>query len=491
MTTARTMATTTAEQKTTGTFGAIRSRLRFRLSARGRILGWWVALLILAAVGGLLLQRQRLMENLNEEVDEGLAREVQELRRLASSNNPETAEPFAGDIESIFDTFIGSNFPGDGEAIVTFIGGQHHKSTLAPYQLEEDEELAERWANLTRVERDEIETPAGPVRYVAMPVEYGGETTGVFVAANFLQDDRDEVGEALREGSMAWISLIAVAIVAAWIVAGRVLAPVRVLSDTAKQISETDLNRRIPVQGSDELTDLTVVFNGMLDRLEYAFATQRSFIDDAGHELRTPITVIRGHLELMSDDPEERKETVALVTDELDRMTRIVDDLLLLARAEQPDFLLPAAVDLDIFTTEIFAKVKTLGDRDWRLVETGVGVVEIDRHRMTQVIINLADNAVRHTEPGERIALGSHLCDGELRMWVEDSGPGIPWHETERIFDRFTRIGGARRTPGTAGLGLAIVQAIVRAHGGRVEVASEMGKGSTFTVIIPEHQNEA
>jgi two-component system OmpR family sensor kinase len=480
------MATTTAEQKASGALAAIRGRLRFRLSARGRILAWWVALLILAAVGGLLLQRQRLLENLDEEVDEGLAQQVQELRRLASTNDPETAQPFGDNVEAIFDTFVAANFPAEGDALVMFVNGEHYKSTVAPYQLEQNDELVERWSRLTSLERGEVDSPAGPVRYVAMPIEYEGEVVGVFVAANFLDEQRDEVAEALRAGGMAWISLIAVAIVAAWIVAGRVLAPVRVLSDTAKQISETDLSRRIPIQGSDELTDLTVVFNGMLDRLEYAFSAQRSFLDDAGHELRTPITVIRGHLELISDDPRERRETVALVTDELDRMTRIVDDLLLLARAEQRDFLLPAAVDLDIFTTEIFAKVKTLGSRDWQLEETGVGIVEIDRQRLTQVIINLADNAVRHTQPGGRIAIGSRLSGGELRMWVEDSGPGIPWHETERIFQRFTRIGGARRMPGTAGLGLAIVQAIVKAHGGRVEVASEQGKGSVFTVIIPE-----
>ena len=115
--------------------------------------------------------------------------------------------------------------------------------------------------------------------------------------------------------------------------------PAAALGDTARSISETDLSRRIPVTGNDEIAELARTFNAMLDRLERAFATQRAFVSDASHELRTPITIVRGHLELLGDDPEERRETVALVTDELDRMSRFVDDLLLLARAEREDFL--------------------------------------------------------------------------------------------------------------------------------------------------------
>jgi two-component system OmpR family sensor kinase len=329
------------------------------------------------------------------------------------------------------------------------------------------------------------------VRYIAIPIQYEGATKGVFVVANFMAQERDEISETLRVGAIVWGSVLIIASAVAWVVAGRVLAPVRVLSDTARQISETDLSRRIPVHGSDEISDLSRVFNGMLDRLERGFATQRSFLDDAGHELRTPITVIRGHLELMSADPQERRETVAIVTDELDRMTRIVDDLILLARAEQPDFLRLAPVDLDILTAELLAKVRTLGDREWQLEETGHGIVLVDRHRLTQVLMNLADNAVRHTEPGGSVVLGSRLSDGELRMWVRDSGPGIPDHQRERIFERFARLESSRRTPGTAGLGLAIVQAIVKAHGGRIEIESEPGRGSTFTVIIQQEAGGA
>ena len=135
----------------------------------------------------------------------------------------------------------------------------------------------------------------------------------------------------------------------------------------ARSITDTDIRRRIPVHGTDEVSRLATTFNSMLDRLEQAFALQRNLLDDAGHELRTPITIIRGHLELMGDDPAEHKETVALVTDELDRMSRMVDDLLTLARAAQPTFLRLDVVDLRQLLRDVHAKAEALGARDWQL----------------------------------------------------------------------------------------------------------------------------
>jgi signal transduction histidine kinase len=313
---------------------------------------------------------------------------------------------------------------------------------------------------------------------------------GIFVVANFLSNEREEITDTLQVGAVVWASVLVVASVIAWLAAGRVLAPVRVLSETASQISQSDLSRRIPVNGHDELARLADVFNRMLDRLEGAFAAQRTFMDDAGHELRTPITVIRGHLELLSDDPDERSESLAIVADELGRMTRIVDDLLVLAKAEQPTFLEFAQVDLDLFTGEVFAKMKTLGDRDWRLAGTGHAVIVVDRQRLTQVLMNLAENAVRYTANSGRIEFGSSASHGTIELWVRDSGQGIPPEDTERIFERFTRGEGVRRTPGTAGLGLAIARAIVEAHGGSITVEGNPGEGATFRVVLPQQQED-
>jgi signal transduction histidine kinase len=221
----------------------------------------------------------------------------------------------------------------------------------------------------------------------------------------------------------------------------------------------------------------------MVDRLQAGFVTQRRFTDDAGHELRTPITIIRGHLELLEDDPEERRQTLALVLDELDRMSRIVDDLILLAKAERPDFLRTRPVEIRTLTEEVFSKVSALAPREWRLVGSGHGTVVADRQRLTQAVVQLAANAVRQTEEGDVIEIGSSVGREEARFWVRDEGPGIPVEEQETIFRRFAR-GGRRRSEG-AGLGLAIVRAIVDAHRGRIELDSTVGAGATFTIVVP------
>jgi signal transduction histidine kinase len=239
---------------------------------------------------------------------------------------------------------------------------------------------------------------------------------------------------------------------------------------TAHQISETDLSRRIPVTGDDEVAELARTFNEMLDRLEAAFATQRRFLDDAGHDLRTPITIIRGQLELLPEEPSARDETIALCLDELDRMARIVNDLLTLAKAERPDFLRFEPIDLATLTEEVHAKASALGLRDWQLAGVGRGIIVGDRQRLTQAMMQLAQNAVQHTTSGARIELGSRLQRAEASLWVADAGEGIRPDELDRIFDRFARAQQRRASDG-AGLGLSIVQAIVDAHHGRIEPA--------------------
>jgi signal transduction histidine kinase len=226
----------------------------------------------------------------------------------------------------------------------------------------------------------------------------------------------------------------------------------------------------------------------MLDRLEEAFKTQRRFIDDAGHELRTPITIIQGQLEVLEDDPEERAKTLEIVMDELDRMSRFVNDLLLLARAERPDFLNLETIDVEMISRELLAKASSLAPRAWSMEGVGKGRVVMDRQRVTQAVMQLAHNAAQHTEEGSEIALGSAVVDGEARFWVKDSGPGIPARDQADIFDRFRRGSRGRKTSEGAGLGLSIVKAIAEAHHGRVELESRPGAGATFAVVIPVDQ---
>jgi signal transduction histidine kinase len=445
-------------------------------AARTRVLLAFVILLALSTLVSTLALRQILLARAGERVDDALVQEVRELRKQG-----ETA---GADIRALFDRFLARNVPAEGESFFTFLDGRPYISTEgAP-----SERLLARVSQLGRItgtERGEVTTADGDVRYLAVPVAIDGRRRGVFVVAVNLGQERREVTEAVRIAAGVALAVLLMASALAWAIAGRVLAPLRTLRATAQAITETDFTQRIEVEGRDEIAELARTFNAMLDRLEAAFATQKAFVSDAGHELRTPITIVRGHLELLGDDPEERRETVALVTDELDRMARFVEDLLLLARAEQGDFLHPGPIDLDVLTDEVFAKARALADRDWKLSGTGTGRLTGDRQRLTQAVVQLAQNAVQHTGPEDRIALGSTLDRGVARIWVADAGPGIAPADRERIFDRFHRAGDGRRRSDGAGLGLAIVRAIAEAHHGRVELDSREGAGSTFTLVIP------
>ncbi len=171
-------------------------------------------------------------------------------------------------------------------------------------------------------------------------------------------------------------------------------------------------------------------FNRMLDRLTVAFASQREFIRDVSHELRTPIAVSRGHLELLAEghirDEADRREAIALVTGELDRMNRFVEDLLLLAKAESPDFLQLETVPLELLTDELVSKARGIADRRWVIDAPPRRSIVADRQRITQAVMNLAQNAVAHTEAGDEIAIGASADGEEAAIWVRDTGVGRP-----------------------------------------------------------------
>ena len=165
-------------------------------------------------------------------------------------------------------------------------------------------------------------------------------------------------------------------------------------------------------------------------------------------------------------------------------MNRMVDDLLLLARSERPDFLNLDLVDIEDLTYDMHAKASSIAPRRWELDAAGRGQLVGDRQRLTQALLQLAQNAAEHTEEGDTITLGSALADGQARFWVRDQGPGVSALDAERIFERFSRGSRTRRTEG-AGLGLSIVRAIAEAHGGTVTLSGTPPHGATFTVAVP------
>jgi two-component system OmpR family sensor kinase len=480
------MTETTETAAPAGRLGRLSPR-RLGASFRARVIAGYVGLLSLAMLASIVVASAALENRLDERIDAELVRETRELRQLASGNDPETGEPFGTRVRRVFQVYLERNVPSRNEVLITLVDGEPYLRSAGaiPYRLDQDPELVALWGGVRESERGSVSTPAGRVEYLAVPLLGAAEAPlGVFVAAIFRDRERAEVDDALRVVVGIGLAMLLVGSVLAWLLADRVLRPVKTVTESARSISGGDLSRRIPVEGHDEVAKLAETFNDMLARLEAAFERQRRFVHDAGHELRTPITVVRGHLELIEDDPEARRETLVLVLDELDRMARIVSDLLVLAKWEQPDFLSPASVELGGLTDDLLAKAGALGPRAWRVDARAEGTIEADRQRLTQAAMQLAQNAVQHTAEGDEIGLGTFVGDGEARLWVRDTGPGIPFEHQAAVFERFYRADERRSSDG-AGLGLSIVHAIALAHGGRLELASVPGSGATFTIVLP------
>lgn len=399
---------------------------------------------------------------------------------------PSTTE----ELEDFFNAFMAKQIPDDDTYLLTFLHGEFFKSSprARPEVFDGQSDLMLKWAKITkpiRGERQINDGETGGIIYLGYPVKFQGQTLGALVVAHTIEGERAEVIEAVNVVVQISGIILFIALVLAWLVSGWVLSPLRLLAVTARSIGESDLNQRIQVQGKGEIAELATTFNEMMDRLQAAFSTQRNFINDAGHELRTPITIIRGNLELMGDDPGEKEETVALVLDELDRISRFVEDLILLAKAERPDFLLLETVDVKQLTEELFVKAKALADRNWCLDEVASCQIVIDRQRLTQAVINMAGNATQYTVDTDTIAIGSTVIEDKVHFWVRDTGEGIAYEDQKRIFERFARAANSRRRSEGAGLGLSIVRAIVEAHGGNVTLQSQPNKGATFTIILP------
>jgi two-component system OmpR family sensor kinase len=276
-----------------------------------------------------------------------------------------------------------------------------------------------------------------------------------------------------------------------WFLVGGALDPVRRITRTAAAISREDLTKRIDYAGpNDEIGELAQTMDAMLDRLQTAFTAQEQFISDVSHELRTPLTIAKGHLQVLDrqedPSPESVRQEHALVIDELDRMNRLVADLLTLARASQVDFLRKEPVDLDLFLTSLAGQGPHLGEREWKIEALPGGTIEADQDRLTQIFLNLMQNAVAHTLSGQVVALGGSRSASSkaVLLWVRDEGEGMDSDVRRHVFERFYR-GKGDAAGGRAGLGLAIARALVDAHGGIVEVESAPGQGAKFAVSLP------
>jgi signal transduction histidine kinase len=289
------------------------------------------------------------------------------------------------------------------------------------------------------------------------------------------------------------ILVMAIAWVGAWLITGQTLSPLGVITQVATQIIRADdLSRRIPVatQRDDEVGQLIQAFNQTLERLENLFNAQRRFLADVSHELRTPLTVIKGNVGLMRKFGEMDDESLSGIESEVDRLTRLVGDLLLLSQAESGRLPLDVnLVELDTVLLEVFQQMRTLAGERIQLRMTEIDQVHVsgDRDRLKQVLLNLVGNALQYTPAGGQVTLALRKTGERAQLVVTDTGPGISAQDLPHIFERFYRGEKSRKRSSSTGfgLGLSIAYWIVHNHGGTIEVTSQEGKGTTFCVWLP------
>ena len=298
----------------------------------------------------------------------------------------------------------------------------------------------------------------------------------------------------LRRFSLGALGALFVASLAVgWVIAGRVLAPIAHITSVAREIQARELSRRIELDGpDDELKRLADTFDSMLARLDLAFASQRRFVADASHELRTPLAIIKANLDLALTDAqatdESRATAAAVIKRAIDRMARLTDDLLALARLDAPASgrePIPLGALLEDAREE-FAAAAAARDIELEAAVVPGRIVQGDREVLKRAVTNLLDNAVRVAPEGSSVRLSHGEVDGWAWLAVADDGPGIAPEHQEWIFDRFWRADDGRTRPGGgSGLGLAIVRQIAEAHRGSVGVFSDPGAGATFVVWLP------
>ncbi|WP_417563606.1 ATP-binding protein [Microbacterium sp.] len=477
------------------------------VSARTRILGAILAVAVvgLALVGGVtfVVQRERVIAG----VDQRLQTQVAALRTVAASGEQgqgsadgDAAATVTEELDPADFTSVASYLkaavarlvPAQNEGAVAVIDGEarYRPSTLSGFDISEQTALITRAWNEAEKAGTAVmgtaSTPAGALRYIAVPISMtGDQTNGVYLRAVNLDAELRPVTASILTYALAALVTVAAIGGVGWFVAGRLLSPIRHLRETADAITIADLGTRVQADGDDDISDLSRTVNSMLDRLEGSVDGQRQLLDDVRHELKTPITIVRGHLELMdASDPDDVASTRALGIAELDRMTRLVADIDLLAAVEGGEQFEMREVSVADLTHRLGELVVVIPGHEWDLEAAADVRIHGDPDRLLQAWLQLAENAAKYTPAGSPVHIGSIATVDEVRLWVRDHGPGIPAAARHRIFRRFDRAGG-RRSVGGSGLGLAIVDAIVKAHGGSCEVGDTPGGGATFTIRVP------
>ncbi len=463
-------------------------------SIRVRLTFWYAMTLAVILAVSALFSYHYFSHNLREQVD-------RQIRNIATTMNQHHSEMIHENV---------------GPRDCSEMEGLTHSNNWGAYLLVRDASLQKVCSSDNLMER---ELPFGPVarqqvrwldehletvelstgktvRLLSYPLVHDSRLQGVVQVAQELGPLQETIEELrliyLVVGPFAifWLCL------GCWLLAERTIAPIIEVTEAAQGITADNLSRRLPLGNhQDELARMVACLNQMLDRLDKSFRRVRQFSGDASHELRTPLTILRGETEVTlrwAKTPEEFRDMLSSNMEEIDRMERIIESLLTLAKSEVGELTLEMKeLSLSDLVQELYLQSQILCETKQIEVELILEVeqeirIRGDELRLRQLFLNLISNGIKYTPENGRLEIGLKMVDGFAVVEINDFGIGIPEEHLGHIFDRFYRVDKARnRMDGGTGLGLAIVKWIAEAHGGGIVVTSEVKKGSSFSVRLP------
>lgn len=462
---------------------------------RARVLVGLLALLLVAflTTGASLYALQGVQDR--EATDASLQRTADRIATLVAQDPQATTE-------RLLYTAMQQTLTAPNEGMMALVGGRPRWTApeQVPLRLEDDPELV-AWAAQDEASASSrlstVRTATTTYRVLTLPVSGPSGDPGLLL---FAHDRGAEQRALLRTlGAYGGVAAAAIALVIglAWIAMNRILRPIRLLGAATRRMTDADLGERLPVVGDDDLAELTSSFNAMLGRLEDSRRAQRALVDDAAHELRTPLTIVRGHLELMDPrDPEDAGAVRSLALGELSRMGVLVDDLLTLAQADEPDFLTPQPVEARPLLVDVATKAAALGPQTWAVQAPADLVLWADPVRLTQALLQLCDNAAKYTPSDGAVTLlarrpvAARGAMPVVELVVRDDGPGLPAEDRESVLGRFQRGPTAAGQRGR-GLGLDIVGTIARAHGGSLRLDAVEPHGTAAVIALPDDDEES
>ncbi|HEY1451274.1 MAG TPA: HAMP domain-containing sensor histidine kinase [Solirubrobacteraceae bacterium] len=482
---------------------ALRNRLA-ELGLRWRLAGWVVLVVLLCTGISFVAVYRGTGTQVRQQIDKELDGDVGDLAHDITRTHPASA---GRAVHAAGEYVRDQSFAASSTVVFVLIPGEATSTNRpelfaqaapdngeTPAEQSKENELSH---NVLRM-RDGYATLAlpdvGDLRVLKRSVRLAAGLTAAVGVGEPLSSVKHAQDGVARAFILAGALALVLALLASYLIGSRVSRPLRRVATVAARVDAGDLHPRIDDAGGQgyEVRVLADAFNHMLDRLTEAFAGQKAFIADASHELRTPLTVIRGQLELLAAerDPSEQevRRVEQLVQAEISRMSRLVDDLLLLANSEETDFLRVEPIELAGFVTQLWDGVSLIADRHFERGPIPQGMLVADPDRLAQALRNLIENAITHTSEARGLVrlLVAALPEGRVRFRIEDDGPGVDVAHRERVFDRLHRVDEGRdRSRGGAGLGLAIVRAIAEAHEGTVILTRSPEGGATLELTLP------